>query len=325
MNEYQFLPSLSLDEYEALRESIRENGVIEPVITDEGGAIIDGHHRVKICAELDIDYPTRVLEGLSEEQKQDLSLELNMHRRHLTKEQKKELAIGLREQGWTQERISKALGTPRRTIADWLGGIAKVDQPSPREEPPKNPEAERLREEIAYYEARSKEQEKVIEELQSREPQVIEKVIKPDPEEIERIIAERTTARMSELDRREAALHRKSEEIAKATEAQLDVAKLQKEIIDLRKKAGTERADFEVRQRMRKGVDTLLPVAGLLGIVENEISKANNCCGFSLEELERYRQDFLTLTAIAQALVRTLDSKIAEWSQGGGLSLVQND
>jgi ParB-like chromosome segregation protein Spo0J len=90
-----------LDEYEALRENILEKGVIEPVITDEYGNIIDGHHRVRACKELGIEYPTRVIEGLSEEQKQDLSVELNMHRRHLTKEQKRELPVALRGRGWT--------------------------------------------------------------------------------------------------------------------------------------------------------------------------------------------------------------------------------
>jgi ParB-like chromosome segregation protein Spo0J len=63
VNVYQYLPSLSLDEYEGLRESVRKYGVIQPVITDEFGAVIDGYHRVKICKELEIDYPTRILEG----------------------------------------------------------------------------------------------------------------------------------------------------------------------------------------------------------------------------------------------------------------------
>jgi len=58
----------------------------------------------------------RVLEGFSEEEKQDLSLELNMNRRHLTKEQKRELAITLCSQGWSLRRIEKTFGLPKSTV-----------------------------------------------------------------------------------------------------------------------------------------------------------------------------------------------------------------
>jgi ParB/RepB/Spo0J family partition protein len=149
---YQYLPSLSLDEYEALRESIRENGVIEPVVVDENGAVIDGHHRVKACAELGVDYPTRVVNSMSEEQKQDLSLELNMHRRHLTREQKKELAVALREQGWTQERIAKVIGVERSTVSRWFVNFHIADQPSPKPAPAEDQEKAELRKQVAYYE-----------------------------------------------------------------------------------------------------------------------------------------------------------------------------
>jgi ParB-like chromosome segregation protein Spo0J len=154
MREYQFLPSLSLDEYEALRESIREKGVIEPVVTDEEGNVIDGHHRVKACEELGVKYPTRIIAGFSEEQKQDLSVELNMHRRHLTKEQKKELAVNLRKQGWTQERIGKALGVPQQTISRWFTHLSNPDQPSPKSQP--DPEIIRLKKEIEAREESEK-------------------------------------------------------------------------------------------------------------------------------------------------------------------------
>ena len=46
--------------------------------------------------------------------------DLALHRRQLTKEQKKEIAANLREQGWTQERIGKALGVDRSTISRWF-------------------------------------------------------------------------------------------------------------------------------------------------------------------------------------------------------------
>jgi ParB-like chromosome segregation protein Spo0J len=138
MEQYQFLPSLQLDEYEALRESIRKYGVIQPVITDEDGNIIDGYHRVKICQELGIAYPTRIMEGLTEEEKENLAVSLNIKRRHLTKEQKKTLAIELRERGWTQERIAGVMEVAQQTISRWITHLSKLDQPSPT--PCPNPE-----------------------------------------------------------------------------------------------------------------------------------------------------------------------------------------
>jgi ParB-like chromosome segregation protein Spo0J len=131
MSVYQFLPSLNLDEYEALRESIRKYGVIQPVIVDESGVVIDGYHRAKVCKELGIDYPTRVIEGLSEEEKENLSVSLNIKRRHLTKDQKKELALALREQGWTQERIAEVMEVGQQTISNWLKST-KIGTPDQR-------------------------------------------------------------------------------------------------------------------------------------------------------------------------------------------------
>ena len=131
MSKYQFLPSLSLDEYEALRESIQKYGVIQPVVVDEDGAIIDGYHRVKICKELGIDYPKRILKKLTEEEKENLSVSLNIKRRHLTKDQKKELALALREEGWTQERIASVMEVSQKTISNWISNFSNPDLHSP--------------------------------------------------------------------------------------------------------------------------------------------------------------------------------------------------
>ena len=46
---WQVMPPLTEDEYAALREDIAANGVTVPVIVDQHGVIIDGHHRQKIA------------------------------------------------------------------------------------------------------------------------------------------------------------------------------------------------------------------------------------------------------------------------------------
>jgi len=51
------MPDLDPKTLEELRESIRDNGVVVPVVVDEFGNVLDGHHRKAIAGELGIDYP----------------------------------------------------------------------------------------------------------------------------------------------------------------------------------------------------------------------------------------------------------------------------
>ena len=111
MHEYQLLPPLSEEEYAALKEDIAKRGVLVPVEYDEDGNILDGHHRVKICEELGIkNWPSIVRIGMSEEEKTEHVLALNLDRRHLTREQRRELVAKLREQGWSLRRIAEKVG-----------------------------------------------------------------------------------------------------------------------------------------------------------------------------------------------------------------------
>ena len=60
------LPPLSTEEFEALRADIRRYGVRMPILVDEAGNILDGHHRHKI----DPNAPRALIEGLTEPQKE---------------------------------------------------------------------------------------------------------------------------------------------------------------------------------------------------------------------------------------------------------------
>lgn len=88
---FQFLPRLSDDEYSALETSIREHGVQVPITVDENRSIIDGHHRKEIAERLGVECPRRFAMDLTDEQKRTLALSLNLDRRHLNREQKREL------------------------------------------------------------------------------------------------------------------------------------------------------------------------------------------------------------------------------------------
>jgi ParB-like chromosome segregation protein Spo0J len=131
---YQLLPPLSPEEYAALKADIAARGVLVPVEYDEEGHILDGVHRVQICQELGVDWPRTVSTGLTEEEKLERALRLNLARRHLGKEHKQQLAIRLRQQGWTQTRIAGALLISQGTVSMWLNEFINLDKLTPPQE-----------------------------------------------------------------------------------------------------------------------------------------------------------------------------------------------
>lgn len=88
---FQNMPPLSPEEYSELEASIKEHGIQVPIIIDEDGVVIDGHHRQKIAQELGIRCPKRQVIDKTESEKRTLALSLNVHRRHLNREQKRAL------------------------------------------------------------------------------------------------------------------------------------------------------------------------------------------------------------------------------------------
>jgi ParB-like chromosome segregation protein Spo0J len=89
---YQLLPRLSDDEYAALQDDIQQHGVLVPIVYDQHGNVLDGHHRLAIVRELGIEtYPTEVREVADDDAARQIAWTLNLSRRHLTREQKREL------------------------------------------------------------------------------------------------------------------------------------------------------------------------------------------------------------------------------------------
>lgn len=129
---YELLPPLTTDEMKALKADIKANGVRDPIIVDEDGEILDGHHRHRI----DKKCPRRVLKGMSAAEKQAFVFCANFNRRNLSPSQKKDarnkmraVAKALYAEGNTQKDVACKLGQPRETVRDWLmrnGGTAKT-------------------------------------------------------------------------------------------------------------------------------------------------------------------------------------------------------
>ena len=88
---FQVMPPLTDDEFDALLLDISENGITVPVVYDQHGRLIDGHHRVEIARRLRIDVPQVVREVANAQEARSIAYALNLHRRHLSREQKRDL------------------------------------------------------------------------------------------------------------------------------------------------------------------------------------------------------------------------------------------
>ena len=115
------LPPLPPDQYEALRQNIAVHGVLVPILVDSDGPmrqIIDGDHRKRIATELGYECPEIVQSGLDDNEKRTLAQALNLARRQLTTEQKRQIiADQLREAPERTDRwIGKMLGVHHSTV-----------------------------------------------------------------------------------------------------------------------------------------------------------------------------------------------------------------
>jgi ParB-like nuclease domain len=128
---YQLLPELDAESFAALKADIAERGVIVAVLMDEFGTIIDGHNRARACRELGInDYPVEVLSGLSETDKRTLARKLNALRRHLSRDQVRQLiADQLKDTPeWANRRIGRELGVDHKTVGAVRGGLGSTGE-----------------------------------------------------------------------------------------------------------------------------------------------------------------------------------------------------
>lgn len=118
----QFMPPLAVFDYDSLREDIARRGVMVPVLVNSAtGEIIDGHHRAAIAAELGIETPIQTVDIPDPDEADIVAVSLNVKRRRMTLEQRKQLASDFRAAfRWSQRKIADALGVTQRTISDWL-------------------------------------------------------------------------------------------------------------------------------------------------------------------------------------------------------------
>lgn len=139
-----FLP-LSDEEYEQLKQSIETYGVRAPVVisVSESGRfkLIDGKHRWTASLELGREeIPAVFEEGLTSDQEHELSVMLNVARRHLNQEQKRTIVRSelMRDSSRSDRWIGKICGVHGTTVAAVREQLKKdgatLDAPSREED-----------------------------------------------------------------------------------------------------------------------------------------------------------------------------------------------
>lgn len=115
------LPPLDPDLYDRLRQDIRLRGIQVPILLDNAsGEVIDGKLRKQIADELKIkDVPTIRVSRLSDGERTDLRLAINLYRRHLSRAQMREfIAWTLKQRPEASDRCTaKKFGVNHRTVA----------------------------------------------------------------------------------------------------------------------------------------------------------------------------------------------------------------
>jgi len=113
---YQLFDILPPAVEDALRESIREFGVIVPVVVDQHGQILDGHHRKRIADELGVDVAWSTIAVENEEHGKRIALDLNTNRRQVSRKERLRMVKHLSEAGHTTRAIAEAVGASKSQV-----------------------------------------------------------------------------------------------------------------------------------------------------------------------------------------------------------------
>lgn len=131
---YQLLPPLEQEQFESLKADIRRRGVLVPIERDENGELLDGHHRMRAVEELAkegivCDPPVILRLDMSEAQKRSHVRALNLHRRHLTRAQRRfVIEDQLREAPERSDRwIAKSLSVAPSTVGMVRRRLGELD------------------------------------------------------------------------------------------------------------------------------------------------------------------------------------------------------
>jgi transposase-like protein len=130
------MPALGAEALAGLEVDIAERGIIVPVVVDQHGRVLDGHHRRAIAERLGITCPTEVREVADDEDARQTALALNLARRHLSREERRELIAAecAARPGDSDREIARRLGCSPSTVGAVRRPVSNLDTPTEGEQ-----------------------------------------------------------------------------------------------------------------------------------------------------------------------------------------------
>jgi hypothetical protein len=106
-------PMLAEDELDELAASIKANGLLQPIVLDKDGAILDGRHRLKACGKAGVKPRFETYKG---DDPYGAALEANKHRRYMRPSALQLITEGTRRLKKGYLALSKKDGPTRKTL-----------------------------------------------------------------------------------------------------------------------------------------------------------------------------------------------------------------
>jgi ParB-like chromosome segregation protein Spo0J len=115
---FQPMPDLTTEQYEALKADIVIHGIVVPIVVDQYDRVLDGHNRIRIAAALNIECPREIHHVADDDEAANLAVTLNCARRHLNREQVREVIAGelQRRPGDSDRAIARRVGCSPSTV-----------------------------------------------------------------------------------------------------------------------------------------------------------------------------------------------------------------
>ena len=124
-NGVQPFDDLDGEALDAIGKGIGRKELAVPVVITSDGVLVDGHQRLRAIrarGRKTIDaHDVRVLDHVDADGALEWAVKLNVQRRHLTTEQKADVARRLqKERRWTQRKIADLFGVSQPAVSQWL-------------------------------------------------------------------------------------------------------------------------------------------------------------------------------------------------------------